>query len=191
MRQVNMQHRLRVRALSLIILASPLALAPGCSQASQICSMVCECEHCNDIAEDARCEAISASQDVADVYDCAEEWTAYADCYETEGTCEEEEANYTTREPGSCSATSSSGITCMTNSDCLNLGYQGVSCENMECVYPSCAGDDTGQPCESDSDCQGGKDKCEEEGAKLNECIQGASDSETGFFYFGFDLDFD
>lgn len=163
------------RVLAALLLLSPVTLAPACDQPSRICDLICECEHCNDIVEELRCEAASASQEVAEIYGCLDEWTAYADCFENEGTCIEDEANYTTREDGSCSEVYDSGLNCTDNSDCLQLGgIIGARCEGMTCVYDSCA-DSNGQPCISNSECPGGEDKCGEELEKLAECENEAS----------------
>jgi hypothetical protein len=179
------------RLLSAAILLSPIFLAPACDQPSRICDLVCECEHCNDLAEDYGCEQISASQEIAEIYECLDEWKAYADCYEDKGTCDEEEANFTTQEEGSCSATASSGIACTDNTECLNVGFEGARCEDMLCVYTACAGsgDQPGQPCTSNSDCQSGTDKCAEEGATYAECLTDASDNPAIFSGFNFDFD--
>lgn len=176
------------RLLCAALFLSPVLFAPACDQPSRICDLVCECEHCNDLAEDYGCEQVSASKEIAEIYECLDEWTAYADCFEEKGTCDEEEANFTTREQGSCSATASSGLPCADNSDCLTVGIDGARCEGMVCVYTACAGDQVGQPCSSNSECPGGADRCEEEGGKYAACVAEASENPNYFLGFSFDF---
>lgn len=173
------------RLLATAILLCPVMFAPACDQPSRICDLVCECEHCNDLSEDYLCERVSASQDIAAIYECDAEWSAYADCVEDKGTCDEDGANFTTRETGSCSNTANSGLSCTGDSDCVNTGIPGARCENMSCVYTAC-NDGNGQPCSTDSDCPGGEDKCMSEAEKLSECITAASD-DPSFVFFNFD----
>ena len=167
------------RLLAITIFLSPIMLMPACGQPSRICDLVCECEHCNDLTDDYSCERISASQEIAEIYECDSEWTSYADCFEDKGVCDEDEARFSTQEQGSCSSTASSGVPCMDNTECLNVGITGARCENMLCVYTACTGDMNGQPCDSNSDCPGGADKCASELEDLNKCLVDASDDNS------------
>jgi hypothetical protein len=165
--------------LAFVLLAAPIAMVPACSQPSRICSLMCECEHCNDIIDDYSCERVSASQEIAEIYACDGEWTSYADCYENKGACDETEARFSTREPGSCSGTADSGFACADNTECLQLGITGARCEGGSCVYTSCAGQANGQPCQSNSDCPGGNDQCQAELDALNACLVAAADDDA------------
>ncbi|HHH10774.1 MAG TPA: hypothetical protein ENK23_01685, partial [Sorangium sp.] len=150
------------RLIAISLFLSPLVLAPGCDTAADICSLVCECEHCADMVEFYRCQQIDSSRQIADVYDCTSEWDAYADCYQQKGRCDERAANFTTRKPVSCSGTSDTGVGCTTDSDCADVGVPNASCVDMSCQYRSCA-DPQGGPCEKDSDCRNGDDECQSE----------------------------
>jgi hypothetical protein len=174
------------RTLAITLFLTPALLVPACDQPSRICDLICECEHCNDIIEDYRCQAADASQDIAEVYGCDGEWEAYADCVENEGECNEEEARFSTRAAGSCSGTTDTGFTCMVDADCDQVGINGGTCgANMTCEVRAC-NDGSGIPCSSDAECTNGEDKCAVESEELARCMHEASDDPV---YIGFDLD--
>jgi len=68
----------------------------GCSRATVICELVCECEHCNDQDKIEQCNSVNAAEDVASAYDCGEQWDAYTVCFEERGTCEVKESRFST-----------------------------------------------------------------------------------------------
>ncbi len=86
------------------ILASALVLfgfsfaTMGCSRATVICELACECEHCNDQNEVESCNQLRTAEDVASAYDCSEQWDAYTVCVEERGTCDATEARFSTRD---------------------------------------------------------------------------------------------
>lgn len=166
-----------VLPLGLSVLA---ALAAGCgSRASTLCSLECDCEHCNDYEDDFKCEGYETQQEVAAAYACADQWDTWAACVEERGRCEEEEARFTTSSPGSCSGTEPTGDSCITDSDC---GGFGRSCSAGMCVQRVCAGN--GDSCEDDADCSG-EDACQNEEDALSKCIDDASE------HGGIRIDFD
>jgi len=69
----------------------------GCSRASVVCDLICECEHCNDQAKVEACNQLGTAEDVADAYDCSDKWEAYTVCVEERGTCDNKEARFSTR----------------------------------------------------------------------------------------------
>jgi hypothetical protein len=175
------------RALAIMLFMTPAAVLPvACSQPSRICDLICECEHCNDITEEYKCQAADASQEIAEVYGCEDDWEAYGDCIEDEGECDEDEARFSTREPGKCNASYDSGITCMDDPDCLGIGNGSATCgAGMTCEYQAC-NDGNGIPCNADDECSGGENRCADEEEKLAECLSEASDDQAYVF-----IDFD
>jgi hypothetical protein len=158
-----------------MLLLAPCALGPACTQADAVCALVCDCEHCSDAVEDVQCTLWNGNQEVAETYGCAEEWSEYAGCVESEGRCEEDDARYTTTEAGSCSGSADSGFPCGTSADCAAQGFTG-GCEAGTCRYRTCSGADGGSFCQRDEDCPGARDLCEEEETRLEECIARESD---------------
>lgn len=151
-------------------LSALAVLAAGCgSQASTLCSLECDCEHCNDYEADVRCRSLETQQEIADTYECADQWSAWATCVEERGRCDEEEANFTTSAAGSCSGTEPIGASCATDNDC---GGFGASCAAGMCVQRVCEGD--GNSCQNDSDCPG-DNVCRDQQIALGECIDKAS----------------
>jgi hypothetical protein len=163
------------RAITTVSLAGLLGLVPACGgQAASICSVRCECEHCNDYEEDLICIGYETDLEVAEAYDCAAEWEAWATCFEEKGKCDEKEADYSTQADGSCSATQPIGFPCATQSDCDQVG-NGYTCTAGECAQRVCAGNNP-FPCDTNADCQGGEDRCADEQVDLGDCEAKASD---------------
>ncbi|MBI4954631.1 MAG: hypothetical protein HY908_21580 [Myxococcales bacterium] len=156
-------------AASLIALAA--LTAGACTRTERLCAAVCDCEHCNDLAEDILCAGLDARAELADVYDCTSEFEASVDCTLDEGTCNDTKARYSTREPGSCSGEQNTQQPCASVADCGGLLH--AYC-NGTCRYKVCAGG-SGYPCENDDDCPSGADRCEAEETALEECIDNAS----------------
>src|SRR5262245_17071641 len=100
---------------SLAALALGGAVLSCASQASTICSVECDCEHCSDIEEEVVCRARERDAEVADGYGCLHKWEVWAACYKDKGTCHETEARYSTvtQTPGSCSGEESLGRPCL------------------------------------------------------------------------------
>jgi len=73
-----------------------LAASAGCSRAQIVCDIVCECEHCSDEREILVCADYATQEDVADAYGCGDAWNTYTVCIEEQGTCDANEANYST-----------------------------------------------------------------------------------------------
>lgn len=84
------------------ILASALALfgfsSMGCSRATVICELICECEHCNDQNKTESCNQLGTVEEVASAYDCSEKWDAYTVCVQERGICEAKESRFSTRD---------------------------------------------------------------------------------------------
>lgn len=164
-------------AIITVSLAGLLGLVAGCGgQASSVCSLICDCEHCNDYEEDLTCIQVETSLSVAEAYDCAQEWEDYASCVEEKGKCDEKEADFSTRADGSCSATQPIGFPCMVQADCDQV-QTGLTCTGGECAQRVCAGDP--YPCDTNADCPGGPDRCEDEAVDLGECESKASDRDV------------
>jgi hypothetical protein len=151
----------------------------GCSsQAGAICSLECECEHCNDIEESVSCESAETQAEIAEAYDCLSEWEEWATCVEEKGECNEDDAQFSTQEPGSCNASMDSGFPCTSDAECEQLGSD--SCEEGTCRIRVCA--ESGNQCTSNEDCPTGEDRCQSEQDALTECQDDASDA-SGFFF--------
>lgn|GEM_PF-2782531 len=148
----------------------------GCSSAQSVCQLICECQHCSDRTEEFTCAELEAQQASAEAYECGEKWEALLTCVEEKGTCNEKEADFTTRESGSCSDTQDIGGSCSTNADCQQGGgFPGnVTCSAGVCKVSVCTG--SSSPCTSNDDCMGqGDDLCENEAEALENCIDAAS----------------
>jgi len=153
----------------------------GCaSQPETLCSLECDCEHCNDLVEEATCADREKDLKVAEAYGCDGEWEAYATCYEERGRCDEEKANYSTQAPGSCNGVLNAGFPCTTPVDCEQFGGDTVwTCVAALCVGKACAGNNM-FPCRQDNDCEGGADECGLQASNLNECLTAASARTSG-----------
>ncbi len=85
------------------ILASALVLfgfsflTMGCSRATVICELICECEHCNDQEMIESCNQLGTVEDVADAYDCSDKWEAYTVCVQERGTCDVKDSRFSTQ----------------------------------------------------------------------------------------------
>lgn len=89
-----MKRNILISALVGMSLAAPIM---GCSRASAVCDVICECEHCNDQAKVEACNQLETAEDVASAYDCSEQWDAYGTCVEERGVCDAKEARFSTR----------------------------------------------------------------------------------------------
>jgi hypothetical protein len=164
-----------VASASLLVVA-----AAGCgSQASTLCDLICECEHCSDLDEDATCTELEAEMDVAEAYECQAEWEDWATCVEEKGRCEEKDARYTTQEPGSCSEVQDTGFPCTVEGDCDAGTGPDSFCEAGTCKFRTCSG--SGGTCSTNSDCQGGEDACGDQREDLAKCQADASDHPNPF----------
>jgi hypothetical protein len=162
------------RAMMMAVTLAAAGAAASCGgTASTVCSLECECEHCNDIKEEFLCAEREAEHDIADGYGCVEQWDEWATCYEEKGTCDEDEVRYSTLSPGSCSGEQDTGFPCATSNECANFGAD--TCSNGTCRVRTCAGNNN-NPCQSDSDCSDGTDRCEAELVRLRDCQLAASD---------------
>lgn len=164
------------RALRRPALLTPvLLLLPACdSLQTTLCDLQCECEHCNDLDHDLLCERLDWMRDVSASYDCEEQWEDWGGCVESEGTCDEVAARFSTEQPGSCSVQEDSGFPCDSSADCSSMGPT-YACDQGTCWTSACAG--TNDPCTHDSDCPTAQDRCEVQRAVLSTCLTAASDS--------------
>ena len=171
-----------VKTLRFLALGSLLGLAllaaPACSgQPGTLCDLQCECEHCNDVEEDVTCEAYATQRDVSEIYDCLAEWEDWANCVEEKGTCNEDEASFSTHEQGSCTGPAqASGSPCANNDECTQSWGDAFYCSGGTCQARTCTGDQGGYTCATSDECPDGEDRCGDEAADLAECIDDASD---------------
>jgi hypothetical protein len=157
----------------LLGLAASATFAPGCgSRAATLCALSCECEHCNDYAEDANCTLYETQENVSAAYNCSAQWDIWATCVEEKGICQEKEANFTTAATGSCSAFQSVGVPCMVDADCAMIDSD-YSCDAGMCAERVCVGG--GGSCRDDNDCTG-EDLCRNQEDALEKCIDDASE---------------
>ena len=150
-------------------------LGAACSKSvpQSLCKAVCDCEHCGTDREDILCAGLEAELRVATDYGCDDKWNAWADCVESQGTCLDAKATYSTKQTGACSGLSDIGLDCTAKSDCTPLGVTGVDCISSRCQVRQCA--ETGQTCSTNADCVTTKDKCETQAADLTTCEAKAS----------------
>lgn len=160
---------MNLRKLSATVVASgAVVLAASCSQVDAICDLVCDCEHCSELEESARCEALSLDQEIADIYGCGSAWGTWAECVETKGECRDDDATFTTRELDYCASFIDLGTPCASDAECSQAD---AFCNNGSCMRRSCNSNPQ-QPCGSDSDCPAGPDQCEQERELLDDCTQ-------------------
>ncbi|MBW2527318.1 MAG: hypothetical protein JRI23_24260 [Deltaproteobacteria bacterium] len=160
---------MNARKLSAGLVASGVVtLASSCSQVDTLCDLICDCEHCSELSESARCEAIALDQELADIYDCASAWETWAECVENKGQCREDDATFTTAELDFCASFIDLQVACAGDADC---NQPDAFCNNGSCMRRSC-NENPQQPCSSDSDCPSGPDQCEQERELLNDCTQ-------------------
>jgi hypothetical protein len=117
----------------------------GCSSARKTCEIMCECEHCSDPREDITCAEYEAQEAAAEAYECSEQWEALMTCIQEKGTCDEKEANFSTRGNGNCvmSMCEDSGNPCSSNGDCKGEGADLCDDEEQdlgECVDAASGG---------------------------------------------------
>jgi hypothetical protein len=82
--------RITPRHLLVLVLAAAAApfLATGCgSQATVVCTLVCNCENCSSDQEQACVARIEGSEKESSQVGCASQASDYESCYENEGTC--------------------------------------------------------------------------------------------------------
>src|SRR5262245_55561045 len=129
-------------------------VAPACkSQATTICDVECDCEHCNNYEKDLKCDGRNAEADIADAYGCADKWETWATCFEEQGSCDESKASYSTVKmtPGSCTGTMTTAVMCPTgNADCATAGPMAF-CDAGTCKIKTCLG--MGNPCTTNAEC--------------------------------------
>jgi len=147
----------------------------GCgTQAATLCSLKCDCEHCNDYAADALCVQADYDANRADAYGCSKEWESWATCVEDKGTCDEKEARFTTSQEtaGSCTNEQTLGLDCTTNAGICAMTQPNAYCSGGTCKYKTC--DNSGQPCTTSSECpkMGGKDRCADQRTDIEKCVQ-------------------
>lgn len=113
-------------------------MSSGCSSAKSTCALICDCEHCGDPKEDFTCLQYETEEAEALAYECGDAWETYMSCVQDQGTCNEKQANFTTRINGTCnnSACSTSGETCETNDDCIGTGDD--LCDGEEAAVRDC-----------------------------------------------------
>ena len=171
--------RRHLASISMSTVIATAAIAGGCeSSAQSVCETMCECEHCNDYEEEARCGQLEWEAEVAEAYDCTSKFESWASCVEDNGSCDEKDATFTTNERGSCSGKGETGLDCSLDPNvCAGIGG-GASCEGGTCKYRACAGSQGPNPpaCSSDSDCGFGPDRCAETRTALVECQAEASE---------------
>jgi hypothetical protein len=162
-----------------VALTMPLALlaSAACSTADDLCTLVCDCEHCNDWEEEAVCGQIALSQDVASTYECDAAWDAWAECFENNGECYDDAAAFSTSEIGMCNIHVDVLIACSTDAECRQEASH-YFCSNGTCVYKACSNSPAQEPiaCASHHDCPAGEDRCGQEALTLYECEQKAAD---------------
>jgi hypothetical protein len=165
---------IRTMLAGLVLSMGFFGMSSGCSSARSTCALVCECEHCGDLAEELTCTEYDVDEAIAQAYGCDDAWEAYMTCVQEKGTCDAERARFTTRANGTCSETDNLGVSCMTNADC-QLGLPGAtSCSAGACVASRCS--NGGDYCAVDNDCLGqGEELCDDARDKVDQCIEDAS----------------
>jgi len=158
------------------LLGAMVALLPSCSQESKVCSLICDCTHCNDYANDVLCDELSTESDVASAYGCDTEWGDWLTCIQDQGSCNDTTATFEVTAPGSCTGTTSTGVACPTGT-CPTTGW---TCVSGQCMMRTCQG--SAQTCTMDSECTGGVSYCDHESQKLNDCLDHASDRHAPYF---------
>lgn len=166
------------RVFASVVALGSVGLAASCSQVGALCDLICDCEHCNEIQESARCDALALDQEFAGIYECGSAWETWAECVENKGQCREDDATFTTRELDYCASFIDLNTPCAGNADC---NQPEAFCNNGSCMRRSCNSDPQ-QPCSSDSDCPTGPDQCEQERELLDDCTQASAGVVLGSF---------
>ena len=119
--------KLRIAVFSLLtgVIAS---LAPACTgQAGDYCDTFCECERCNDDAEDLCYENTDAFLDEAEIYGCEAQAEAYITCVMNNGECVDADFDAKTdQDPPNnhCSADQQAYYTCVASASSFGSGSQ-------------------------------------------------------------------
>ena len=100
-----------MRATAFLAVSMLSIAAFGCGgPAGELTDIICTCEHCNDWDEDETLAGFNTASDIADAYGCSDDWDTYMTCQIDEGRCDETEADWSVREPGSCTSTMDLGV---------------------------------------------------------------------------------
>ncbi len=168
---------------SLLVLGL-LGTSSGCSSAQATCDLINECEHWNDQTYEFTCTIYRAQEEAVDAYDCLDQWDEYMTCVQEKGTCDEKQADFTTRKSGKCNETQDLGVTCMAQADCDAIGFQDpLTCVNNSCTFEVCSG--SNQNCTSDADCIGiGEDACDTQAEAVQTCVDKASGGASPDLFF-------
>jgi hypothetical protein len=97
---MNDVRRFTVRLLVIGGFALPIGavIAPGCGGLpSDVCDVICECERCNDRAEDECLIRANRRQDTAAAYGCEDESDDYGNCVVDNNNCEQSQFQPGTR----------------------------------------------------------------------------------------------
>ena len=78
---------MRSHILSLLLTSAVLLALPACSKYSDFCQKEADCEGGNDNDVDACVEASRGQEDVADAYDCSDEYDDLFDCVDENASC--------------------------------------------------------------------------------------------------------
>lgn len=78
---------MRSYILSLIFTSAVLLALPACSKYSDFCEKQSDCEGGNDNDIDACVEASRGEEDVADAYDCSDEYDDLFECVDENASC--------------------------------------------------------------------------------------------------------
>lgn len=168
------------KIFAILLMAGGALASWSCTRADDICSLVCDCTHCNDEDEDRTCEYLNRQQDMAAVYGCEAAWESWAECVENKGTCIEESATFTTSEVNRCGSFVDLQIPCSGDAEC---SAQGAFCNNGSCMRRACNADPQNQTCTTDSDCPQGEDLCLDMLNSLADCERTASG--VNYFFVG------
>ena len=163
-----------LRKLSVAVVVVPVMLVGGasCTTADALCELICECEHCSDLAENELCESLALDQEIAEIYGCDSAWESWAECVENNGSCREDDAVFTTSELDYCASFIDLGIPCSGDAECA--AQPDAFCNQGTCMRRSCNSNPQ-QPCNSDSDCPTGTDLCADVRQALVDCEQAAA----------------
>ncbi|MFO0735893.1 MAG: hypothetical protein U0270_08435 [Labilithrix sp.] len=87
-----------------------LMLANCSSKYRDDCQAQVDCEGGNDADVDACVDQQKGVEDVADAYECGDQWGEYTDCVEGKGVCEN--GNYSVKDT-SCAAKAAAALACI------------------------------------------------------------------------------
>ena len=147
-------------------------LASCGSHASSVCDLVCECEHCSDLASDNCVTSLEGTAKYSEAYGCDQEFDDLLTCVEDKGECDDKEARFSTsKETTDTCGLVSTGLDCTTDATVCNA-YPNATCETGQCRYNACA--KSMSPCTTAADCPsvGSTDRCEKQQEDLGKCIE-------------------